>query len=137
MVRKMLKAFIKVTADKTHFARDIKSLTIIVYHLIYRYNSPELNINSYAISSFLNLFNNLLCRFSKGSNRYVRLVHIFSHYIISQTLNIYLFSYHCYCMIITTVPKKNQFYNISIYFTTLIFICSSSELSTARALCLL
>ena len=65
MVRKMLKAFIRVTADKTHFAIDIKILTIIVYHFIYRYNPPEYNINSYATSSFLNLLNDLLCPFTQ------------------------------------------------------------------------
>ena len=44
MVRKMLKAFIKVTADKTHFAIHIKILTIVVYHFIFCYNPPEYNI---------------------------------------------------------------------------------------------
>ena len=43
MVRKMLKAFIKVTADKTHFSIDIKILTILVYHFMFRYNPPEYN----------------------------------------------------------------------------------------------
>ena len=32
MVRKMLKAFIRVTADKTHLAIDIKNHTMYVYH---------------------------------------------------------------------------------------------------------
>ena len=54
MVRKMLKAFIRVTADKTHFARDTKILTILVYHFIFRDNPPEYNIKSYTTSSFRN-----------------------------------------------------------------------------------
>ena len=60
MVRKMLKAFIKVTADKTHFSIDIKILTILVYHFIFRYNPPEYNIKRYATSSSLNVLHNLL-----------------------------------------------------------------------------
>ena len=55
MVRKMLKAFIKVTADKTHFAIDIKNLTILGYHFTFCYNPPEYNNTSYATSSSLNL----------------------------------------------------------------------------------
>ena len=55
MVRKMLKAFIKVTADKTHFAIDIKNLAIFVYHFAFRYNPPEHNNTSYATSSLFNL----------------------------------------------------------------------------------
>ena len=55
MVKKMLKAFINVTADKTHFAIDIKNLTIFVYHFTLRYNPPEYNNISYATSSLLNL----------------------------------------------------------------------------------
>ena len=52
MVRKMLKALIKVTADKTHFTIDIKILIILVYHFILRYNPPEYNIKSYTTSFF-------------------------------------------------------------------------------------
>ena len=55
MVRKMLKAFIKATADKTHFVNDIKNLTIFVYQFAFRYNPPEYNNTSYATSSLLNL----------------------------------------------------------------------------------
>ena len=55
MVRKMLKAFIRVTADKTHLAIDIKNHTVYVYHFAFRYNPPEYNNISYATSSLLNL----------------------------------------------------------------------------------
>ena len=57
MVRKMLKAFIKATADKTHFAIDIKNLTIFVYQLAFRNNPPENNNTRYATSTLLNLLN--------------------------------------------------------------------------------
>ena len=55
MVRKMLKAFIKVTADKTHFVNDIKNLTIFVYQFAFRYNPSDYNNTSYATSSVPNL----------------------------------------------------------------------------------
>ena len=46
----MLKAFINVTADKTHFSIDIKNLIILVYLSIFHYNSSEYNITSFATS---------------------------------------------------------------------------------------
>ena len=54
MVRKMLKAYIKVTADKTHFAIDIKHLLLFVYHFAFHYNPPEYNNTSYTTYSLLN-----------------------------------------------------------------------------------
>ena len=50
----MLKAFIRVTADKTHSAIDTKNHTMYVYHSAFRYNPPEYNNISYA-TSLLNL----------------------------------------------------------------------------------
>ena len=89
MVRKMLKAFIKVTADKTHFSIDTMILTILVYHFIFHYNPPEYNIISYATSSFLNLLHNQLYQSLYQGCKQIEAIGLhLVHHIISQYINL-------------------------------------------------
>ena len=52
MVRKMLKAFTKVTADKTHLPIDIKNLTTLVYNQ-YSVTDSQEHSNISLTTSFL------------------------------------------------------------------------------------
>ena len=144
MVRKMLKAFIRVTADKTHFAIDVNqdsyNNNLSVHIPLQSTWVQHQQLRNFFISQCTWLFT-----VSLHSNRYVRLAYIFSHDIISQILNLiklpllFLDNLLLFLYSVTLVPFQKWFYNIpiiivypsqcawpqlvklSIYFTTLMF----------------